>query len=69
MPAGLISTSLGKDLVKLRNYDHGAESHNDISCLSFYIRRRIITEEGVIRSILRRHSKQGSEEFMQEKIL
>jgi deoxyribodipyrimidine photo-lyase len=37
-----------------------------VSHLSPYIRRRILTEEDVIRAILGRHSIQASEKFIQE---
>ena len=56
----------GAHYAKLRNYDHGPGSHSDVSHLSPYIRRRILTEKDVIRATLGRHSRQASEKFIQE---
>ena len=59
-------SSAGADYAKKRNYDHGAGLHSSVSHLSPYIRRRILTEEDVIRATLGRHSIQASEKFIQE---
>ena len=56
----------GTQYAKLRNYDHGDRKHNDVSHLSPYIRRRVLTEEDVIRATLGRYSIQTSEKFIQE---
>lgn len=58
--------SAGAQYAKLRNYDFGAGNHGNVSHLSPYIRRRIITEQDVIGTTLGRHSLNASERFIQE---
>jgi deoxyribodipyrimidine photo-lyase len=49
-----------------RNYDKGAGRHTSVSCLSSYIRRRLITEEEVVAQALANHGLEGAEKFIQE---
>ena len=56
----------GSAYAKLRNYDRGAGAHRDVSGLSPYIRRRIVSEGDVLGAVLGRHSRTASEKFVQE---
>ena len=56
----------GRAYAAERNYDLGPEDRNNISCLSPYIRLRLLTEEEVIRAVLARHSFVDAEKFVQE---
>ncbi len=49
-----------------RNFDLGRDSHNAVSCLSPYIRTRLVTEEEVTRAVLKNHSPRAAEKFLQE---
>lgn len=54
----------GRDYARLRNFDLAGHPH--VSCLSPYLRCRLITEEDALTATLRRHSLQASEKFVQE---
>ncbi|TVR11878.1 MAG: DNA photolyase [Salinarimonadaceae bacterium] len=56
----------GREYAATRNADHGPENRENVSTLSPYIRRRLLTEEEVIAAVLRRHSFQAAEKFVQE---
>jgi deoxyribodipyrimidine photo-lyase len=56
----------GRAYAAERNYDLGPEDRHNISCLSPYIRLRLLTEEEVIRAVLARHSFVDAEKFVQE---
>lgn len=56
----------GRAYAAERNYDLGPEDRHNISCLSPYIRLRLLTEEEVIRAVLARHSFVDAEKFIQE---
>ena len=49
-----------------RNFDRGAAKHDGVSCLSPYIRTRLITEEELTRAVLARHNPRAAEKFLQE---
>jgi deoxyribodipyrimidine photo-lyase len=49
-----------------RNVDHGLGHHKNISCLSPYIRHRLITESDVAAAVLAGHSFAASEKYVQE---
>ncbi|NVO27689.1 DNA photolyase [Donghicola sp. C2-DW-16] len=50
-----------------RNYDLGAGRHGEnVSCLSPYIRHRLITETEVLEAVLTRHSPKAADKFIQE---
>lgn len=56
----------GRAYAAERNYDLGPEDRHNISCLSPYIRLRLLTEEEVIRAVLARHRFVDAEKFIQE---
>ena len=56
----------GADYAKQRNLDLGPDDRSNVSALSPWIRRRILTEEEVIRAVLRRHGPRQAEKFIDE---
>jgi deoxyribodipyrimidine photo-lyase len=56
----------GRDYASGRNVDRGPLDRSNVSALSPYIRRRMITEEEVVRAVLRQHSFAAAEKFIQE---
>jgi deoxyribodipyrimidine photo-lyase len=56
----------GRAYAARRNEDRGPGDRSNVSCLSPWIRRRLITEEEVIAAVLRRHSFAAAEKFVQE---
>lgn len=56
----------GADYARLRNIDRGPADRSNVSALSPWIRRRILTEEEVIAAVLRRHGFARAEKFIQE---
>ncbi|MFD1508986.1 FAD-binding domain-containing protein [Lacimonas salitolerans] len=56
----------GADYAKLRNFDHGAGRHDNVSSLSPYIRHRLLTEAEVLQAVLGRHSPRAAEKFIAE---
>ncbi len=49
-----------------RNYDYGPRNRANISCLSPWIRHRLLLEEEVLAEILKYHSLNSAEKFIQE---
>jgi deoxyribodipyrimidine photolyase len=49
-----------------RNQDRGPEDRSNVSALSPWIRRRLVTEEQVLRAVLQRHDHVAAEKFIQE---
>ncbi|MEM7731615.1 MAG: FAD-binding domain-containing protein [Pseudomonadota bacterium] len=49
-----------------RNYDFGPDKRGNVSCLSPWIRHRLISEEDVLRAVLTRHNPSSAEKFIQE---
>ncbi len=49
-----------------RNYDHGPGHHDDVSRLSPYIRRRLVTEHEVASAAVTAHGPAGADRFIQE---
>jgi deoxyribodipyrimidine photo-lyase len=49
-----------------RNFDHGPEKRGNISLLSPYVRRRMVTEREICAAVLDAHSLEASEKFIQE---
>lgn len=49
-----------------RNFDFGPENHANVSTLSPYIRRRVLTETAVLKSVLAHHTPKDAEKFIQE---
>jgi predicted nucleic acid-binding protein len=56
----------GRAYARDRNVDRGPGDRSNVSALSPWIRRRLITEEEVIAAVLRRHSISAAEKFIQE---
>ncbi|MEL7256831.1 MAG: FAD-binding domain-containing protein [Pseudomonadota bacterium] len=57
---------MGRHYTNWRNYDRGPNQHRDVSMLSPYIRRRLITEKEVIAAALQEHGPKNAEKFIQE---
>jgi deoxyribodipyrimidine photo-lyase len=49
-----------------RNQDRGPEDRSNVSALSPWIRRRLVTDEEVLRAVLQRHDHVAAEKFIQE---
>ncbi|MFC3613309.1 FAD-binding domain-containing protein [Lutimaribacter marinistellae] len=49
-----------------RNYDCGPGNHRDVSQLSPYIRRRLVSEHELVATALETHGYEGAEKFIQE---
>ncbi len=49
-----------------RNTDNGPGNHTDVSTLSPYIRRRLITEHEVVKAVFAAHGSEIAEKFVQE---
>ena len=56
----------GRGYASARNVDRGPHDRSNVSALSPYIRRRMITEEEVVRAVLCQHSFAAAEKFVQE---
>jgi hypothetical protein len=56
----------GRAYARDRNFDLGPTDRTNVSALSPWIRRRLITEEEVITEVLARHSFPAAEKFIQE---
>lgn len=56
----------GKAYATDRNYDLGSGNRETVSCLSPWIRNRLICEEDILRATLSRHSQQSADKFIQE---
>ena len=57
---------MGRRYAAGRNYDHGPGQHRDVSCLSPWLRRRLVTEDEVVEAAVRAHGLEGAEKFVQE---
>ena len=57
---------MGRRYANGRNYDRGAGQHRDVSCLSPYVRRRLVTERELIAAALAEHGPENAEKFIQE---
>lgn len=49
-----------------RNFDRGAGQHSAVSCLSPYVRRRLLLEAELVDTALATHGLDGAEKFIQE---
>tara|TARA_B100000674_G_scaffold463018_1_gene443589 strand:+ start:144 stop:1361 length:1218 start_codon:yes stop_codon:yes gene_type:complete len=56
----------GKNYTANRNFDLGMDKHEHVSKLSPWVRHRIISEEEVVTAVLKKHSLNGAEKFVQE---
>ncbi|TVR45626.1 MAG: deoxyribodipyrimidine photolyase [Rhodobacteraceae bacterium] len=59
---------MGRHYAAQRNFDRGAGRHQSVSCLSPWLRRRLITEEEVAAAAIDAHGPEGAEKFVQEVI-
>ena len=57
---------MGRRYAAGRNYDKGPGAHEAVSCLSPYIRRRLVTEAETVAAALDTHGPEASEKFVQE---
>lgn len=57
---------MGRCYASGRNYDRGPGLHRDVSGLSPFLRRRLITEQEVVATALAEHGLDGAEAFIQE---
>lgn len=58
--------SAGRAYAANRNVDRGPDDRSNVSALSPYLRRRMITEEEVVRHVLGQHRFADAEKFVQE---
>lgn len=56
----------GRAYAGSRNFDRPETGHPHVSGLSPYLRHRIVTEAEVLEAVLRRHSTDAAEKFVQE---
>jgi len=57
---------MGRRYANGRNYDRGAGNHSSVSGLSPWLRRRLVTEEEVLRAAVAAHGPETAEKFIQE---
>ena len=62
------SVRMGRDYAQGRNFDRGLGAHRDVSMLSAYIRRRLITEQEVIATAIKAQGAEASAKFIDEVI-
>jgi deoxyribodipyrimidine photolyase len=62
------SARMGRDYAQGRNFDRGLGAHRDVSMLSAYIRRRLITEQEVIATAIKAQGAEASAKFIDEVI-
>jgi len=56
----------GRAYARDRNFDLGPGRHENVSGLSPYLRHRLITEEEVVRAVVRAQGARAAEKFLQE---
>lgn len=56
----------GPQYAKSRNFDFGPRRRGNVSMLSPYVRHRLVLEQELLESALRRHSLSGANKFVQE---
>jgi len=59
-------SNAGRAYARDRNMDRGPADRSNVSALSPWIRRRLVTEDEVIAAVLRRHDFAAAEKFIQE---
>lgn len=57
---------MGQAYASGRNFDLGPDAHQDVSTLSPYIRRRLVTEREIVAAALDAHGPENAEKFIQE---
>ena len=60
--------NMGCDYAQGRNFDRGVGAHRDVSMLSPYIRRRLLTEQEVIATAIKSQGAEASSKFIDEVI-
>jgi deoxyribodipyrimidine photo-lyase len=58
--------SAGRAYASTRNQDRGPDDRSNVSALSPWIKRRLLTEPEIIAAVLKMHSAAASEKFVQE---
>jgi deoxyribodipyrimidine photo-lyase len=56
----------GSRYTRSRNTDFGPHDRSNVSCLSPWLARRLITEEEVVAAVMKHHSFAAAEKFIQE---
>lgn len=56
----------GRAYAARRNFDFGPGCHHDVSCLSPYLRCRLLTEAEVVETVLQYHGATAAEKFVQD---
>jgi hypothetical protein len=59
---------MGRHYANGRNFDRGPGAHRDVSTLSPYLRRRLVTERETVAAALDAHGPEAAEKFVQEVI-
>ncbi len=59
---------MGARYARGRNFDRGPGAHRDVSVLSPWLRRRLVTEREVVAEALAAHGPEGAEKFIHEVI-
>ena len=62
------AVKMGRDYAQGRNFDRGQGEHRDVSMLSAYIRRRLLTEQEVIATAIKTQGAEASAKFIDEVI-
>ena len=57
---------MGHSYASGRNYDRGPGGHKAVSCLSPFVRRRLVTEPELVDAAVAQHGLEGGEKFVQE---
>ncbi len=57
---------MGRRYANGRNHDHGPGAHSAVSCLSPYLRRRLVLERDVVATALAGHGPEAADKFVQE---
>jgi deoxyribodipyrimidine photo-lyase len=60
------SPQAGPDYARGRNFDFGPNQPRAVSGLSPFVRRRLVTEQELITEVLKQHSADAAEKFIQE---
>ena len=56
----------GRHYAARRNDDLGPGQHQHVSCLSSFVRHRVISETEILSEILKHHSPEAAEKFIAE---
>ena len=56
----------GRAYGQQRNFDFGPGRHDSVSCLSPFVKLRLLDEIAVSRAVLEAHSRQDADKFLAE---